>query len=146
MFNLTNIKKLQTNGKVIGFTASTFDLLHPGHLSMLAEAKANCDYLIVAILTDPTNDRSDVKNKPLQTMFERWIQVQALRDVDMIVPFDNEIDLNNMLLTILPDIRFVGEEYRNIEHTGKNIKEIQLYYNKRRHSYSSTELRNRILK
>lgn len=142
---MNELKKLQSDGNVIGFTASTFDLLHPGHLAMLAEAKSKCDYLIVGLLTDPTHDRSDSKNKPVQTIFERWTQIQALENIDAIIPFDHEDDLLNMLLTLLPDIRIVGEEYKNKNHTGKDIEEIDIYYNKRRHNYSSSQLRERLL-
>ena len=144
--SLKKIYKLKQEGLKIGFTASSFDLLHPGHLSMLAECKLNCDYLIVGLLTDATISRPLEKLKPLQTSFERWIQISSLEYIDMIIPFDTEQDLENMLHIILPHIRFVGEEYRNKEHTGKNIKEIEIFYNRRSHSYSSSELKNRIEK
>jgi glycerol-3-phosphate cytidylyltransferase len=143
---LEKINNLKRENKVIGFTATTGDLLHAGHIAMLAEAKSYCDYLIVGLLTDPTHDRSDSKNKPIQSVFERWLQLQSVSYVDAVIPFDNEKDLEDMLLTIMPNVRIAGEEYENVEHTGKNIKEIQMIYNKRKHSFSSTELRNRVLK
>ena len=140
---LNKLNQLKNEGKKIGFTCSTFDLLHAGHIAMLSEAKSKCDYLVVGLLTDPTNDR-EFKNKPIQSMFERWVQLQAIEYVDMIVPFESEQDLEDMLLTLLPNIRIVGEEYRDKDHTGKNIEEIEIFYNKRRHSFSSSELRKRI--
>ncbi len=141
---LNKIHNLKQEGKVVGFTASTFDLLHAGHITMLAEAKANCDFLVVGILTDPTISRP-FKNKPVQSIFERFLQLEAISYVDAIIPFDSEKDLEDMLLCILPDMRFVGEEYKDVEHTGKSIEGIEMYYNKRRHSFSSTELRDRVL-
>lgn len=138
------IEDLRKEKKIIGFTASTFDLLHPGHIAMLAEAKSKCDFLIVALLTDPTISRPENKLKPLQSTFERFVQIQAIKYIDFIIPFDTEEDLEQMLLMILPDVRFVGEEYRNIQHTGKNIEGIEIFYNKRRHNYSSTNIKTRI--
>jgi len=143
---LSKIESLRKEGKKIGFTASTFDLLHPGHIAMLAESRANCDFLIVGLLTDPTISRPENKEKPIQTTFERFIQIQAVSYVDWLVPFDTEEELEQMLLMIMPDIRFVGEEYKDKDHTGKNIQGIKIFYNKRKHGYSSTELRKRTLK
>ena len=126
----------------IGFTASTFDLFHTGHVVMLMEAKSLCDYLIVGLLSDPTNDRPDTKNKPVQSLFERYIQVAGCKYVDEIIPFESEKDLVDLILTVNPDIRIVGEEYENTEHTGKGLSEI--HYNKRRHSFSTSDLRHRV--
>lgn len=131
-----------SNGRKIGFSASSFDLLHAGHIAMLKEAKEHCDFLIVGLLTDPT-DRPE-KNKPVQSIFERWMQLDAVKYVDQIIPFESEQDLYDMLLVLQPDIRFVGEEYRDVQHTGKDIETIELYYNKRRHSFSTTDLRKRV--
>lgn len=142
---LSTIFKLKAEGKIIGFTASSFDVLHSGHIAMLAEVKSRCDFLIVGLLTDPTIDR-EYKNKPVQTTFERWVQVSAVESVDMIVPFDTEKDLEDLLHLIKPNIRGVGEEYRDIEFTGKYIEDIEIYYNKRSHSFSTSELRERIVK
>ena len=126
----------------IGFTASTFDLFHAGHNVMLMEAKSLCDYLVVGLLVDPTKDRPDTKNKPVQTVFERYVQVASCRHVDEVIPFETEQDLIDMILTIQPDIRIVGEEYKDKDHTGKGLCDI--HYNKRRHSFSSSELRERL--
>lgn len=128
----------------IGFTASTWDLFHPGHLVMLQEAKDLCDYLIVGLLVDPTKDRPDEKNSPVQSVFERYIQCASCRFIDEVIPFESEQDLVDMILTINPDVRICGEEYKDKEHTGKGLSAI--HYNKRRHSFSSTQLRDRITK
>lgn len=126
----------------IGFTCSTFDLFHSGHNVMLMEAKSLCDYLIVGLLVDPTIDRPSNKNKPVQSVFERYIQVASCRFVDEVIPFETEKDLVDMILTINPDIRIVGEEYENTNHTGKGL--CPIHYNKRKHSFSTTELRDRV--
>jgi len=141
---LNEIKKLKEEGKKIGFTASTADLGHTGLLIMLEELKNSCDFVIFGLLSDPTNDRPDTKNKPIESMFERWIRISSLKYVDMIIPFSTEEDLENMLKIIKPDIRFVGEEYKGTKHTGWNVDGVQIIYNERRHNYSSTNLRNRI--
>lgn len=126
----------------IGLTASTFDLFHAGHSVMLMEAKQLCDYLIVGLLVDPTKDRPDTKNKPIQSVFERYIQISGCKYIDEIIPFESENDLVDMILTINPDIRIVGEEYKGTEHTGLGL--CPIHYNKRRHSFSTSELRTRI--
>lgn len=126
----------------IGLTASTCDLLHPGHIVMLMEAKTLCDYLIVGLLSDPTNDRADTKNKPVQSLFERYIQLAGCKYVDEIIPFESEKDLVDMILTVSPDIRFCGSEYEGTEHTGWNL--CPIYYNKRKHSFSTSDLRLRV--
>jgi glycerol-3-phosphate cytidylyltransferase len=127
----------------IGLTASTFDLFHAGHTVMLAESKELCDYLIVGLLIDPTKDRPDSKNIPVQSAFERYIQVSSCKFVDEVIPFETEKDLVDMILTIQPDIRIVGEEYANTDHTGKGL--CPIHYNKRRHSFSTSELRDRVI-
>lgn len=130
----------------IGFTCGTFDLLHPGHVMMLEESKANCDHLVVGLLSDPTISRPFIKNKPVQSMWERFVQLQSIKVVDLIVPFDTEEDIINMLEMIRPHIRFVGEEYKDKQFTGKDICNrlgIEIFYNRRSHKYSSTELRIR---
>mgnify|MGYP003289113911 CR=1 FL=1 len=143
MEGIEKIIQLKKEGKVIGFTCSTFELgPHSGHDVMLSEARSNCDYLVVGLQTDPTISRPN-KNKPIQTTLERWIQVQSNKYVDMIIPYDTEEDLLNLLQIIEPDIRFIGEEYKDKEFTGKELG-IKLYYNKRRHNYSSSGLRERI--
>jgi glycerol-3-phosphate cytidylyltransferase len=127
---------------VVGFTASTFDLMHAGHVVMLQECKTLCDYLVVGLLADPTLDRPGTKNKPVQSLFERYVQVSACRYVDEVVPFESEKDLEDAILTINPDIRICGEEYKDVHHTGKGL--CPIHYNKRRHSFSSSELRERV--
>lgn len=126
----------------IGLTASSFDLFHAGHTVMLMEAKSLCDYLIVGLLVDPTRDRPTTKNRPVQTVFERYLQVSACKYVDEVIPFETEKDLVDMILTINPDVRIVGEEYKGTEHTGHDL--CNIHYNKRRHSFSTSELRERV--
>ena len=131
----------------VGFTCSTFDLLHAGHITMLREAKMQCDYLICGLQTDPTIDRPSSKNRPIQSLVERYIQLEAVKYVDKIVVYQTERDLEDLLLTLDLDVRIVGEEYRNAKFTGQDIckkRGIEIYYNKREHSFSTTELRERI--
>lgn len=138
------IEQARVNGKKIGFTASSFDLLHPGHISMLAEARSRCDFLVVGLLSDPTISRPDIKHKPIQSTFERFVQIQAIEYIDVLIPFDTEEDLVQMIKMIQPDIRFCGSEYKGTKHTGYDIPGIYTYYNRRDHDYSTTELRKRI--
>ena len=131
----------------IGFTASTFDLFHAGHIMMLKEAKSHCDYLIVGLQTDPTIDRPQ-KNKPVQTVFERFIQLQACKYVDEVVVYATEKELVDILLSYPINVRIVGNEYKDKEFTGKEEcwnHGIDIYYNKREHSFSTTELRQRVV-
>jgi len=131
----------------VGITASTFDLFHAGHIVMLEEAKKQCDHLIAAIQTDPTIDRPDTKNKPVQSIIERQIQVSACKYVDDVIVYNTEKELEDILLTFPIDIRIMGEEYRDKNYTGKEIcdkRNIQIYYNKRDHYFSSTDLRTRV--
>ena len=104
----------------IGFTCSTFDLLHSGHISMLRDAKAQCDYLIVGLQTDPTVSRPN-KNSPIQTIVERYTQLNAVEYVDEIVPYTTEQDLEDILSMYNIDVRILGEEYREKDFTGKDI-------------------------
>jgi len=133
--------KTQFGGGKVGFTASSFDLFHAGHIAMLMEAKSLCDILVVGLQTDPTNDRAE-KNKPVQSILERYIQLQACKYVDYIVPFESEEDLLDLIHVLEPDIRVVGEEYKDKEHTGKGLGKI--HYNRRKHSFSSSSLRKRV--
>ena len=129
-----------------GITFSSFDLLHAGHVTMLQECKRQCDWLIVGLQTDPTIDRPN-KNKPVQTTFERWVQLNALRCVDQIIPYDTEQDLLNMLSIINVDRRFIGDDYRGQYIHGADIcesKNIEIVYINRQHTYSSSELRKRV--
>jgi glycerol-3-phosphate cytidylyltransferase len=128
----------------VGFTCSTFDLFHAGHVMMLKEAKTQCDYLIVGLQMDPTIDRPTTKNKPLQTVLERFIQVQACKFVDEIIPYATEKELMDILTSYPIDVRIVGEEYRDKQFTGFNLP-ISVYFNSRQHSFSTTELRQRVL-
>lgn len=128
----------------IGFTCSTFDLFHAGHIVMLQEARTLCDYLVVGLLIDPTVDRPTTKNQPVQSAFERYIQLSSCRYVDEVIPFSTEQEIIDIILTIQPDIRIVGEEYKGTDHTGIGL--CPIHYNKRKHSFSSTDLRNRVVK
>ena len=126
-----------------GFTCSTFDLFHAGHVAMLREAKEVCDYLIVGLQTDPSIDRPE-KKKPLQSIAERHIQVQACKYVDEVIPYESEEDLLKLMHLINFDVRIIGEEYEKKDFTGKNYaldNFIELYYNKRHHNLSSSNLR-----
>jgi glycerol-3-phosphate cytidylyltransferase len=141
------VKELKANGLKIGITFSTFDLLHAGHIAMLAEVKNHCDYLIAALQTDPTIDRPDTKNKPVQSIVERQITLSACRFVDEIVVYQTEKDLEDILLTLPIDVRILGIEYENKEFTGKQIcinRGIEIVYNGRDHSFSSSSLRKRV--
>jgi glycerol-3-phosphate cytidylyltransferase len=130
----------------VGFTASTFDLLHAGHVQMLLDAKQQCDYLICGLQVDPTLDRPE-KNSPVQTVVERYTQLKALACVDEIVPYVYEKDLEDILSMYKIDVRILGDEYATKDFTGKDIckqRGIQLYFNKREHRFSSSELRQRV--
>lgn len=131
----------------VGFTCSTFDLLHAGHVAMLREATNICDTLIVGLQVDPSVDRTD-KNKPVQTLVERYAQLKAIGYVDEIVPYQTEQDLEDILAMFQIDVRILGEEYRDKDFTGKDIckkRGIQLYFNSRDHRFSSSELRQRVV-
>jgi glycerol-3-phosphate cytidylyltransferase len=130
----------------VGFTCSTFDLLHAGHVQMLREAREQCDYLICGLQVDPSVDRAE-KNAPIQTVVERYTQLKAVRYVDEIIPYGTEADLEDILTMYQIDVRILGEEYREKDFTGKDIckkRGIQLHFNKRDHRFSSSDLRNRI--
>jgi len=130
----------------IGFTCSTFDLLHAGHVTMLEEAKRHCDFLIVGLQNDPTLDRTE-KNKPVQSIVERQIQLAAVKYVDEIIIYNTEQDLIALLLTLPIDVRVLGEEYKSKDFTGKDIAKqrgSKIVYNGRDHSFSSTSLRKRV--
>ncbi|GAB3395113.1 adenylyltransferase/cytidyltransferase family protein [Flavobacterium olei] len=129
-----------------GITFSAFDLLHAGHVKMLEEAKQHCDYLIVGLQTDPTLDRP-TKNKPTQTVVERYIQLKACKFVDEVVPYSTEQDLEDVLKSFAIDIRILGDEYKERDFTGRKYceeKGIELYFNTRDHRFSSTNLRNEV--
>ena len=126
-----------------GFTASCFDLFHAGHIMMLREAKRQCEYLIVGLQTDPTIDRP-TKNKPVQSVVERFIQLEACKYVDEIVVYATEKDLRDILLSHPIDVRILGDEYKDKEFTGHDI-DMEFYFNTRRHSFSTSELRQRVV-
>jgi glycerol-3-phosphate cytidylyltransferase len=130
----------------VGFTCSTFDLLHAGHVQMLREAKEQCDYLICGLQVDPSLDRAE-KNAPIQTVVERYTQLKAVGYVDEIIPYGTEKDLEDILTMYQIDVRILGEEYREKDFTGKDIckkRGIQLHFNKRDHRFSSSDLRKRV--
>jgi glycerol-3-phosphate cytidylyltransferase len=126
-----------------GFTCSTFDLFHAGHVIMLEEAKKQCDYLIVGLQTDPTVDRP-YKNKPVQSVFERYIQLKACKFVDEVVVYATEKELRDILLSYPISVRILGMEYFNNSFTGDDL-DIECYFNTRKHSFSTTELRQRVV-
>ena len=128
----------------IGFTCSTFDLFHAGHVMMLKEAKTQCDYLMVGLQMDPTIDRPTTKNKPIQTVLQRFIQVQACKFVDEIIAYATEKELMDILTSYPIDVRIIGEEYRDKQFTGYQLP-MSVYFNSRQHSFSTTELRQRVL-
>jgi glycerol-3-phosphate cytidylyltransferase len=133
----------------IGFNCSSFDLLHCGHVTMLRMERELCNYLKVALQVDPTIDRPGVKNKPVQSIYERYVQLQACKYVDEILVYSTEFDLLQLLMTQTMHVRFLSEEYENRDFTGKQYcidNGIELHYHKRRHIYSSSELRDRIAK
>jgi glycerol-3-phosphate cytidylyltransferase len=143
-----HIRRLTEEGKKIGITFSTFDMLHAGHIAMLAEAKNHCDYLIAGLQTDPTIDRPDTKNKPVQSIVERQIQLAACRYVDEVVVYQTEQDLIDLLLILPVDVRILGVEYEEKEYTGKQEgyqRGIQPIFNGRDHSFSSSSLRKRVV-
>ena len=131
----------------IGFVASTFDLLHAGHVQMLREAKSQCDYLICALQLDPSLDRRE-KNSPVQTIVERYTQLKGVKYVDEIIPYSTERDLEDILELYQIDVRILGVEYKDKDFTGKDIcrrRGIQLYFNSRDHRFSSSDLRKRVV-
>ncbi len=130
----------------VGITFSAFDLLHAGHIKMLEEAKQQCDYLIVGLQTDPTIDRPE-KNKPAQSVVERYIQLKGCKFVDEIVPYTTEQDLEDILRSFKIDVRILGIEYQTKNFTGRTYceeKGIALYYNVRDHRFSSSNLRKEV--
>lgn len=138
--------KMPSKPYEVGFTCSTFDLLHAGHILMLEEAKATCERLIVGLQTDPSIDRPN-KNKPVQTIVERYVQLKAVKYVDEIMIYTTEQDLIDLIQIINPNVRILGEEYKDQNFTGRDVCEqmgIDIVYNSRTHRFSSSELRNRV--
>jgi glycerol-3-phosphate cytidylyltransferase len=142
-----HIKQLKAEGKKIGITFSTFDMLHAGHVAMLSEARNHCDYLIAGLQTDPTIDRPDTKNRPVQSIVERQIQLAACRYVDEVVVYQTEEDLVDLLLILPVDVRILGVEYESKDFSGRAecvARGIDLIFNGRDHSFSSSSLRKRV--
>lgn len=142
------IKELKADGKKIGIVFSQFDILHAGHVAMLSEAKNHCDYLIAGLQTDASIDRPDSKNPPVQSIVERQIQLSATRFVDEIVVYQTEKDLEDLLLILPVDVRILGVEYQDRDFTGRDIcydRGIELIFNGRDHSFSSSSLRKRVV-
>ena len=137
---------MDNSKRIVGFTCSTFDLLHAGHIAMLREAKDRCDYLICGLQVDPSVDRKE-KNAPVQTLVERWFQLQGVKYVDEIIPYQTEKDLEDMLQMLNINIKIMGNEYKDKDFTGKDIcrkRGIDLYFNSRDHRFSTSDLRNRV--
>ncbi len=143
-----HIKELKSQGKRIGITFSQFDMLHAGHIAMLAEAKNHCDYLIAGLQTNAAIDRPDTKNPPVQSIVERQIQLAACRYVDEVVVYTTEQDLIDLLLILPVDARIIGVEYEHKDFTGRDecvMRGIEIVYNGRDHSFSSSSLRKRVV-
>ena len=131
----------------VGITFSTFDLLHAGHVQMLREAKSQCDYLICGLQSDPTIDRPKDKKPPVQTMVERYAQLEAIKYVDEIIPYQTEQDVIDILQMYDLDVRVIGEDYKGKHFTGDDVCEkrnIEIYFNSREHRFSTTGLRERV--
>ena len=128
----------------VGFTCSCFDLLHAGHILMLKDAKEQCDKLIVGLQTDPSIDRPLTKNKPIQSLRERKIQLEAVRYVDDIFVYETESDLIDLLKLVKPNVRILGSDYKDEKFTGDDLN-IPIYYHERDHNYSSTNIRKKLL-
>ena len=127
----------------IGFTCGAFDLLHAGHVVMLKEARKNCDRLVVGLQTDPSIDRQE-KNQPVQSVYERYVQLSGVKYVDEIIPYDTEQSLIDLLQSQEIDVRFIGEDYRERSFTGDDLP-IEVFYTSWRHSFSSSSLRKRVI-
>jgi glycerol-3-phosphate cytidylyltransferase len=137
---------MEKNNKIIGITCSTFDLLHTGHIIMLEECKKYCDYLICALQNDPTIDRPE-KNKPVQSIVERYIQLDAVKYVDKIIPYNIESELIEIFNSLDLNVRIIGEDYKNLPFTAKDVcleRNIKIIYNNRDHNYSTSNLRKKI--
>ena len=141
---INQIKKIKDKkGYKIGFTCSCFDLLHAGHILMLKDSKKQCDYLVVGLQTDPTIDREE-KNKPIQSLQERKIQLEAIKYIDKIIIYETENDLYNLVYNMMPDVRLLGTDYIDKYFTGVDIEGIDIYFHKRDHDYSTSSLREKI--
>jgi len=128
----------------IGFTCSTFDILHPGHILMLKDCKNHCDYLIVGLQIDPTIDRPTSKNKPIQTLEERFLMINSIKYVDEVRVYSTEEDLIKLIKNITPDIRIIGSDWENLKDKITGFDLSPIYFHNRNHNYSTTNLRKRI--
>ena len=137
------MSKKSKGKKIIGFTCGAFDLTHAGHYLMFQEVKKKCDFLIVGLQIDPSIDRKN-KNKPVQTLAERMIQLKACKYIDKIIVYKTEKGLVELLKKLRPDVRFVGDDWKNKNYTGKNLP-IKVIFNSRNHNYSTTNLRQRVI-
>ena len=130
-----------------GFIASAWDLLHPGHIFTIKQCQKLCTRLMIGLHSDPTIDRPMTKNRPVQTLFERWVQLKHISGVDTIIPYDTEEDLENIYATLDIKIRFIGEDHKDDKNTGDDICEhrgIKTIFIPRLHSFSTSSLRKRI--
>jgi len=129
---------------IIGFTCSTFDLLHPGHILMLKDCKNHCDYLIVGLQIDPTIDRPNSKNKPIQTLEERFLMINSIKYVDEVRIYSTEKDLIKLIKNINPNIRIIGSDWKSSQDKITGFDLVPIYFHSRNHEYSTTNLRKRI--
>lgn len=135
---------MEKENKIKGITAGAFDLCHAGHLIMFEECKKNCDWLVVALHINPQTDRKE-KNAPVQTSFERYMQLKACKFIDEIIPYDTEEDLYNLLVSVKPDVRFMGNDWQGKPNFSRDrLPNMKIIYNNREHSFSSSNLRKRI--
>jgi len=149
LFDTNTINQIETiqkryAGKSIGFTCSCFDLLHTGHLIMLQDAKNHCDVLVVGLHTDPTIDRPDTKNKPIQSFYERELMIRSIKYIDEVIVYETEDDLYHILQQLKPSVRTIGSDWKGHKFTGWDIADIPIHWHERTHSYSTTNLRKRI--
>ena len=136
---------IQEENIKIGFACSSFDLLHVGHITMLEDAKKQCDILVIGVQHDPTLDRPDSKNAPIQSLYERKMMVSSIKHVDYCIEYTTENDLYNILVKLNPDVRILGTDWKGKKYTGHNLSDIQIYWHDRSsHAYSTTNLRKRI--
>lgn len=142
---LQSIRKEATaNGRTLNFTCGAFDLLHPGHMKMLRDAKEQADFLVVGLQTNPTLDRPDSKNRPIQSLEERQEMLAGIRYIDAVVVYGTEDDLYKILVTLQPESRTLGTDWEGKDYTGKDLSNIKIHWHQRDHSFSSTELRRKI--
>ena len=130
----------------IGITFGAFDLCHAGHVLMFADCKQYCDFLIVGLQVDPSMEREE-KNKPIQSLYERYVQLASVKYIDEIIPYVYEQEILQILSSRKIDTRFVGSDYIGRDFTGKNVcvdRKIEIRYNNRDHGFSTTELRQRV--